>query len=298
MELRHLRYFLRIAELNNLSRAAKQVFVSQSTLSHGLRQLEEELGTPLFDRIGRRIRLTQAGSIFRDYAARALNEVERGITTLQELKGLEGGTLNFGVIPAFQASFVPNVVTSFRKRYPKVSITVQELRSSAMEDTLAAGGLDIGLGLQPASRDEVEAEYLFEERLLLLVARNHPLAKKQTLQIKSLATVPLALLTARFATRRLIDKAFGEADVRPNVMIQMESIEGLIAIARRGAIATIVPDRAAAIASGVHAVRLTNPEMIRKAALLWRKRAYRTRAASTFAQMLREEIVKTQGLSP
>src|SRR5882757_36106 len=136
MELRHLRYFLRIAELSNLTRAAEQVFVTQSTLSHALRQLEDELGTPLFDRVGRSIRLTKAGRLFREYAERAVNEVGRGITALNEVRGLEGGTLNVGVVPAFAFPLVPRVVASFANRHPKVKIVVQNLRSRALEELL------------------------------------------------------------------------------------------------------------------------------------------------------------------
>src|SRR5882757_6169063 len=194
MELRHLRYFLRIAELNNLTRAAEQTFVTQSTLSHALRQLEDELGTPLFDRVGRNIRLTKAGQLFRDYAARAINEVGRGITALHEVRGLEGGTLNIGVIPIFSLPHVPHTVAAFAALHPKVRIVVQELRSRALEDMLAAGHLDLGIAFHPASRDEVESEYFFDERLVLVVGRAHPLAAKRVLPVNALDKFSLALL--------------------------------------------------------------------------------------------------------
>jgi LysR family cyn operon transcriptional activator len=295
MELRHLRYFLRIAELSNLTRAAEQVFVTQSTLSHALRQLEDELGTPLFDRVGRSIRLTKAGRLFRDYAERAVNEVGRGITALNEVRGLEGGTLNVGVVPAFAFPLVPRVVASFANLHPKVKVVVQSLRSRALEELLVAGHLDVGVAFHPASRDEIESEYLFDERLVLVVAQSHALADKRSLHIKSLDDVSLALLTPTFTTRKLIDSIFEEAGARLNVMVEMESVEALVAASAMGQLATIVPEHAVSGTSALHAIRLLRPEPIRKAGLLWQKGSNHTRAALTFAQLVREELASLAG---
>src|SRR3569833_2762248 len=98
LELRHLRYFLTVAELQHVTRAAEALHVTQSTLSHQIRQLEEQLGTELFDRVGRGVQLTQAGRLFRSFAQRALDEVDAGRTALDELGKLLRGTLRIGVI--------------------------------------------------------------------------------------------------------------------------------------------------------------------------------------------------------
>src|SRR3990167_10162336 len=92
MEIRQLRYFLDIAETQHLTQSAQNLFVTQSTLSHGLRQLEDELGSPLFDRLGRGLKLSQAGAAFRVYAARALQEIEAGRMALADMAGLQAGT--------------------------------------------------------------------------------------------------------------------------------------------------------------------------------------------------------------
>lgn len=101
MEIRQLRYFLDIAQTEHLTQSAQNLFVTQSTLSHGLRQLEEELDTALFDRLGRGLKLSQAGAEFRAYATRALKEIEAGRMALADLSGLQSGRLTIGAIPTF-----------------------------------------------------------------------------------------------------------------------------------------------------------------------------------------------------
>ena len=113
MELRQLRYFLSVAETEHLTGSADALFVTQSTLSHGLRQLEAELGVPLFDRLGRGLRLSQAGHAFRDHAARALQELEAGRQAVADMSALQTGTLQVGVIPTFLTRFVPDAVAAF-----------------------------------------------------------------------------------------------------------------------------------------------------------------------------------------
>jgi transcriptional regulator, LysR family len=101
MEMRQLRYFLDIAQTEHLTQSAQNLFVTQSTLSHGLRQLEQELEIQLFDRLGRGLRLSQAGAAFRVHAARALQEIEAGRMALADMTGLQSGALTVGVIPPF-----------------------------------------------------------------------------------------------------------------------------------------------------------------------------------------------------
>ncbi|MBN3841901.1 LysR substrate-binding domain-containing protein [Burkholderia sp. Ac-20349] len=298
MELRHLRYFLAIAELNNLSRAAETMYVAQSTLSHALHQLEEELGAALFDRIGRSIRLTQAGRIFRDYAARACNEAMHAKRAVQELKALEAGTFTLGAIPVFPLAFLPDAVATFNQRYPKVRISVRDLLAAELEDNLALGALDLGIAFHPASRDDVESEYLFTERLVLAVGRSHPLAKKHRIQWKALDSIPLALLTSRFSTRILIEETFRNVGAHLAVAVEMDTAESLLAVAAQGQLAAIVPESAGARFEHVNLLRITGPELSRDLGLLWSNRTGRTRAASMFADMLRSLSTEPADRSP
>ena len=125
MEMRQLRYFLDIAQTEHLTLSARHLFVTQSTLSHGLRQLEQELGVSLFDRVGRGLKLSQAGLAFRDHAMRALKELEAGRMALSELNGLRSGRLTVGVFPTFLNTLVPATVAAFSQAYPGVTVEVR-----------------------------------------------------------------------------------------------------------------------------------------------------------------------------
>jgi LysR family cyn operon transcriptional activator len=119
-EIRQLRYFLNIAQTEHLTTSAENLFVSQSTLSHGLLQL----GTQLFERLGRRLKLSQAGAEFRVYASRVLKEIEASRMALADLSGLQSGKLTVGAFPTFLNTVVPATVAVFNRAHPKVTIAI------------------------------------------------------------------------------------------------------------------------------------------------------------------------------
>ncbi|MDO8720302.1 MAG: transcriptional regulator CynR [Polaromonas sp.] len=286
MEIRQLRYFLDIAQTEHLTQSAQNLFVTQSTLSHGLRQLEQELDVTLFDRLGRGLKLSQAGAEFRVYATRALKEIEAGRMALADLSGLQSGTLTVGAFPTFLNTVVPATVAAFSQAHPGVMVEVRDLRAGAIEALLLRGELDLGIAFHPTEHEEIETEPLFDERMLLVVGASHPLARRRSLAMKALAGLPLALLPRSFATRRLIDASLRQADVVPSVRVEMDSVEALLGVCRFGDLASIVPERAARQAPDLHTIALTEPHMVRTAGILWRRGASRSAAARAFAALL------------
>jgi LysR family cyn operon transcriptional activator len=127
MELRHLRYFVALAEYLSFTRAAARVHVTQSTLSHQIRQLEEELGQPLFDRIGKKVVTTEAGELFLAYAVRALKEVDHGIAMLKPGAAGLSGQVRVGTTHTFNIGLIPECVAQFLARHPLVRVRVEEL---------------------------------------------------------------------------------------------------------------------------------------------------------------------------
>ena len=287
MEIRQLHYFLDIAQTEHLTQSAQNLFVTQSTLSHGLRQLEEELDTTLFDRLGRGLKLSQAGSEFRAYATRALKEIEAGRMALADLSGLQSGRLTIGAIPTFLNTVLPATVATFCESYPKVQVEVRELRAGPIENQLMCGDLDLGIAFHPTRHGEIETEPLFEERMMVVLRKTAPQARGQHITLKRAAQLPMALLPRSFATRRMLDEKFRQAGTEPLVRVEMESVEALLGVCRHGPLATIVPERATLQMPDLHAMALTAPEVVRHACLLWRRSASRSVAAREFAALLR-----------
>ena len=287
MEIRQLRYFLEIAQTEHLTQSAENLFVTQSTLSHGLRQLEQELNVTLFDRLGRGLKLSQAGAEFRVYATRALKEIEAGRMALADLSGLQSGKLIVGAFPTFLNTAVPATVASFTLSHPQVKVEVRDMRAGQIEVSLLRGELDLGIAFHPTEHEEIETEPLFDEQMLLVVGQLHPLAGQRSLAMKGLTGMPLALLPRTFATRRLIDASLRQVGVVPMVRVEMDSVESLLGVCRYSDLASIVPERATRQApEDLHAIALTNPQLVRHAGILWRRGASRSAAARAFAALL------------
>lgn len=286
IELRHLRYFLAVAQTQHVSRAAETLCVTQSTLSHQMRQLEDLLAVPLFDRIGRNIRLTQAGHTFRHFAQRALKEVEAGQSALREMDQLLGGTLRLGIIPTYGTLLLPAAIAEFSLLYPQVRLVIEELTSLAIEDEVAAGALDLGIGFAPARRREVETEALFEEALVLVVPAAHALAGRKAVAVRELDGLPVGVLSQAFATRRLLDGLLADL-AQPDIRLEVNSSDALLALVRRGAMAVILSERAVPIGPELAKIPIVEPVPLRMAAFIWLAHAHRTAAAREFARLFR-----------
>lgn len=290
MELRQLRYFLSVAETQHLTESAAALFVTQSTLSHGLRQLESELGVQLFERIGRGLKISQAGLAFKGYVGRAVQEIEGGRMELARLSGMQTGTLTVGVIATFMDSLVPPFAARFSALHPGVQLSIRDLRADVIADLLAAGRLDVGIAFHPVQREDIDAQHLFTERLLLVVGPSHRLAGRRSAPIRAVAELPLCLLPRSFATRRMLDEAFRHAGIAPPVRVEMESVSATIAACESGELAAIVPERAAAMNPHMRTLAISDQQPVRHAGVLWRKGGSRSVAAEAFVALMLDEL--------
>lgn len=291
MELRQLRYFLEAARQEHVTRAAQTLHVTQSTLSHQLRQLEEELGTPLFDRVGRQIQLTEAGRMFTRFASRALRDIEDGRLALQSLNGLQSGELRVGVITTYTNSLLPQAILAFINRYPGIHLQIEDLPASQIAQRMTAGSLDLGLAFTVAESSGLEAEALFSERLVLLVSQDHPLADRESVQGRDLAKLKIVLQSRQYASRQLIDSHLTRY-FQDNVRIELDSIQTMQVIVARSDLACILFEGAVLPLSNLRAIPITSPKVLRTAALLWSRDRFRSAAAREFAQEVRRNVAR------
>ncbi len=289
MELRHLRYFLAVAEQSHFRQAAESLHVSQPTLSQQVKDLEDELGIALFERTGRRARLTQAGRLYQQYAQRAINVLEEGKTALDELDGLVRGSLTVGVVQTVNASLTPAVVAQFAQAYPQVKLQVEELSASQIESGIRDGRLDVGISFAPADDKGLSVEPLLREEFVLAVSPGHPLQDQPAVKIAQLKETPLCLLDQGFCTRRMIDTAFAKAKCSPRVAIEMNSIEGIVAVVGAGGPATILP-RLAIQCDRLQTLRLEKPAIHRTVSILQTQSQTLSRARAEFIQMLHRQL--------
>jgi LysR family cyn operon transcriptional activator len=287
--LRNISYLLAVDEHRNFTRAADALCVSQSALSQKVRQLEDELGAQLFDRGGRVVRLTEFGTIYLEYARRAYYDLLTAQRAVKDVHDLSRGQLRVAFTPTFTEYLVAPVIEHFHEKYPGVVIEMTEMSLDAVESALVEDQVDLAFGFSDVRSDEIEAEPLFPEQLMLVVGNDHPLATQcNAVTPEQLAEIPLALLATNFVSRFHIESYFTSRDLQPTVALQANSISAVLKIVSRGKIATILPSSIEFEHRNLQYVSLNPAFPVRTAALLRYKRAYRSVASTAFITSVME----------
>jgi LysR family cyn operon transcriptional activator len=228
LDIRHLRYFLAVAEAGSFSRAADRLGISQPSVSQQMRDLEAGLRVPLFQRRGRRILLTPRGLIFQEHARAVLHQLENFLQELNSEPGELRGALHLGVIPVLNVPLVPQLLGSFTGDYPAISITVEEISSTEIETALEEGRMDVGLGFLTRHSPNLRYERLCTDQFTLIVAQNHPWANRRVVHFSELHQHRLLQLPDTFVMRRMTDEICRKHQVRPHVIAEINAIETLL----------------------------------------------------------------------
>jgi LysR family cyn operon transcriptional activator len=293
MELRHLRYFVALAECLSFTRAARRVHVAQSTLSHQIRQLEEEIGQALFDRAGGRVLMTESGQLFFAFAQRALAEVDHGIAMLQPAADDSHARVRIGATHTFNISLIPECVAQYLARHPTTRVHVDELAADEIAARLQAGELDIGIAYRPRAPTPLHFEPLFDEEMVLVVSQSHPLAKRRRIRMVELHQRPLVLLPAYFATRTMLDGCFAACGAEPAIVAEMSTVAPMLGLVQRSPVGAIVS--ATAVPPGMSGVRLIpieSPTPVRTPGLLWQAGIPMPAPVRSFAVVVRQAATR------
>jgi len=287
MELRHLRYFDAVAETLNFTRAAERLHVTQSTLSHQIKQLEDEIGAPLFDRSAKRVRLTEAGEVLRSHMTPALERIDLGLQALRAPAEAITGSIRLGTTPSFNTQMVPTCVATLLKSYPSIAVTVEELAAGQILKRLRSGHLDMAVSYPPGDGTDLWFEPLYNEELRLVIAANHPLARRRKIRMVELHNLRMVLLPGTFLTRKLLDDCFDAAGAKPIVVAQLNSVAPMIELIRQTDLAGIIPESAVGMGPGLRVIPLEDPTPIRTPGMLWLKWATRSPVLKHFAEIIR-----------
>jgi len=294
MELRYLQSLITVADEGSFTRASEKLFVSQPALSQQIRQLEEELGSILLDRVGRGVKLTSAGELFYRHAQRVFQELDEAKVALQELEGLQRGSLAVGVVQTINAYLIPQVVAQFANVYPAISLRIEEMPTAEIEEGLEEGRLQLGIGFTPPGNANINSEELFNEELVLIVSKEHELATQVAIKIKDLNEFPLVLLSKAYCTRRLWDKCAQQANIQPRIVAEMNTIGAIMGAVQYAKAGSILPKLALPhrhLAELV-AISLREPTPQRSVGLLWRRNGYKCAATRAFSDIVKEFVEK------
>jgi DNA-binding transcriptional LysR family regulator len=286
MDPRRLGYFLAIATHGRMAKAAEVLGVSQPTLSQQIGALERDLCTILFDRTSNGMQLTATGLALREHAQRLMVQAEAARTAIAELEGGMTGTLRVGVIHTYSTAFLPAIIGRFSDKYPAVRLSVEASNARNVEQRILSGHLDLGIAFDPPQHPELGADRLFEERLVLVLAKSLNRPPQNSITLAALARRPLALLTTAFATRRILDEQLPPG-LKLDIRVEMDSVEALIELAKSGGWPTVLADRSLNARKDLAMIPIGPPWIRRSGALLWDAHRYQTAAARAFMAIAR-----------
>ncbi|PYI57556.1 LysR family transcriptional regulator [Paenibacillus flagellatus] len=283
MELLQLHYFIAVARLEHMTEAARSLHVTQSSLSKTIQRLEEDLGVPLFDRAGRKLRLNEYGRKFLRRAERALLELEQGKREIKDLSGLEHSTLELAVTTA---STLPHILRAFRKRMPDVHFHVQMLATQEMVTLLQRGEVDFGLSSPPIEGDEIECQIVCVDPIVVAVPTGHRLADRNSLSLIELKDEWFVGVRKGYGTRDLVDAVCESAGFVPRYVYEGDEPARLSALVEAEIGIAFIPSSARNSRERIRYIPVEDRELVREIALLRHKSRHVSRAAQEFRKVV------------
>lgn len=286
MELRQLKYFVKSAEYLNFSVAAKHLYITQSTLSQQIKQLEFELGFELFLRNSRHISLTEAGEEFLPFARKTIQDAEDGVQRLHDLQHVKAGKLRVGVTYSLSTVLTEGLL-EFMKVYPDIKLEVCYKTVNELLVLLKERELDFILSYKPLfDAPDVDSMPLFENALALVVAKDHPLPVKKRVKLQELADVPLVLPSHDLQARMMLEKLIAGKNVSLSSKLELNETNILLQMVSTGSYSTILSTSAVFGNTRFKAIPIDDPANIMEASLLRLKGSYQKAAAKEFVKIL------------
>lgn len=287
MELRQLKYFIKAAELQNFTEASLASFITQSTLSQQIKQLEEKVGIPLFDRIGKRVRLTEAGKMFLPYATKTVKDAEDGKSILKDLMNLDTGSLTIGVTYGL-TDLLTKAILDFSVLHPNIHLQINFGTTQDLLAQLEQGKLDFMLSFSQDNKNgSFEVETLFSSCLAIIVHKRHPLTKRKHVNIKELGNVPLLLPSGGYSIRNYLDTLLLKNNLSLDIKMEVNDINTLLQLVNSGRWATILMGSSIFNHPHLVALKITGEGMSRLATVTWPHNSYRKKSALSLQQILK-----------
>jgi DNA-binding transcriptional LysR family regulator len=292
VELRQLGYFLAVARERSFTRAAERLHLAQPGISHQIRQLEAELGSELFDRSAKPIRLTPAGRALLRHAAGALDAVDAGRDALDRLRGVVSGRVSLGTIPGIPHIDLPALLAAFHSQHPQVEMTLREEHPVPLLEHLRHDDYDaaiVGMS-QREPPDGLHGELISAEPLVLVAAPDHRLGHLRFAPVSQLRDEPLVTLTRGSALRTHLENACEGAGFPARVTLETSDINLLGDLVACGLGVTIVPRSVAEAAAARQPLRIIGirPAITQRFTLLvWNEDRHHTTAVEAFLAQAR-----------
>lgn len=229
---RILRYLDEVVRSGSIRQAAEKLNIASSAINRQILMLEEELGTPVFERLPRGLRLTSAGELLIGHVRQTLRDHDRVHSRILQLKGLQRGTVKIATMNGLASGFLPRLAIDFRHKYPGVKIIIQSLVAEAIQKTVEEGEVDCGLGYNLRSDPSLHVIEIFNARLGAIVSPTHPLARQRNVRLADCSAHPIVLGDRTLSIHGMVTNAFKRSNLTSQPTYETNSIEMMKYVAR------------------------------------------------------------------
>lgn len=287
MDLQQMRYFLTVAETGNITKAAQLLHMAQPPLSRQIKQIETELNTQLFDRSGRQLHLTAAGTLLLHRVQEILNLTTRSLEEVKNFNDDIGGTLILGAVSTVSHTMLPEIIKDFIKLYPNIKIELIIEETTKLTELLEKGVLELGLVRQPFENKYFNSYVLPSEKLTAVLNCNaFPIDEgKTTVTISELAHYPLLL---HHKYQQLLTASFKKHQCQPYYFCQSNDTLPLLSWANAGLGVVIIPENSSHLLNSAHLKQLhiLDDELITTTTIIWTKKHYHSALINKFLQFV------------
>jgi LysR family transcriptional regulator, transcription activator of glutamate synthase operon len=273
LELRQLQYFVQVAKLQHVTKAAEALHVAQSAVSRQIHRLEEELGVRLFMQKGRNVQLTPIGQLFLKRAESILSDLDRAVMEIQEFLDPEVGEIRLGFPHSLGIHLIPQVVAAFRKLHPNVKFRFRQGMFASLIRDVVEAEVDLAfISPYPDKNDQVSGEVVLTEELFAILPESHPLALENSIRLSDLQEENFVLFNAGYSLRMLVVEACKDAGFTPKIAFESEETDTIRGLVAAGMGVSLLPEMALFQTSSMMpaVVKVTEPHVTRTIGLIRR----------------------------
>lgn len=289
MQLKQLEYFIRLAELEHMTKAAKQLHTSQPNLSYTINEFEKELGVPLFEKQGRNIKLNRFGHLYYRYAKEAVNTLQRGKENLDQLIDPNSGQVRLGFLYTLGSHFIPSLVKSFTNFHPRVQFEFSQSNTQRLLNDLIDERLDLTFNGYLEGYPQLQFDPILEESLVIVVPVNHPFAKRESLSLKEFASEKIVYFDRHSGLRPFLDQLWKDYHLEISPVVEVEEDHSILGFVSEGYGLAILPDIPSISAYKVKKLKIEEDFPHRKLYLVHRKNAYLSPIVSEFKTFILDQ---------
>ncbi|MFF2481021.1 LysR family transcriptional regulator [Paenibacillus sp. NPDC058071] len=290
MELRQLEYFLAACEELHFTKAAEKVGISQPNLSLSIKGLEEELGMPLFDRIGKRIEMTEAGLILKRHVRAMFQNLQNGLEEMDELKNKQGGSLSIGALPSELDFRLTPMFIRFFQKYPNIRLKI--VSEVELTRLVLSTEIDIGISVTPLFNPRLVVRPLARDEYGIVVSKDHELANRESVSLFELQALPSVMYPRGFWGRDFLENWCQQHGFNLNVVVETSSNPSLFQFVKANLGITIV---AISLLESIDNLNLryipiNDHPPVRETSIIYRSDKYLSHAAQVFIHFVEEQL--------